>query len=150
MQHSLLKIIGKSYDIKQLILQCIYLIFIGPWISDDIAGVCSARTNVDAESEERIVDRAVGTCCAGDGGEYQERQLIKGCDVVLGIGNEEGIVAGRCLLKGCYFFVANTGEYHLIIKEPYIIRGTAVGHVCDTQTAVSGRNIGAAHIGNFR
>ena len=137
-------------NMNQLILQCKYLVHIGPWISNDIAGVRSARTNVDAVSEKWIVDRAVGTGCAGDRSKYQERQLIECSNIILGIGNEEGIVAGRCLLKGCYFFVANTGEYHLIIKEPYIVGGTAVGHVCDTQTAVSGRNIGAAHIGNFR
>lgn len=137
------------YDIDQLILQRKHLVHIGPWISNNIAGVSSSCLNVDAVGQERIVHRASWARSTGDHSEYQLRKFVESRDIDLGVCHKEGVISGRSLFKGGHFFETDACENDLIVEQTYIIGGTAVGHVRNTQTPETGWNIGAAHVGYF-
>lgn len=134
--------------IDHLILHCEDLEQIGPGISDDITGIYISRLNTDTVGEKRVVHCAARAQASGNNGKYQNRDLAEGGDVGLGAGDKERVISGRSLFEGGHLPVAHTCEDDLVIEQADVVGGSAVGHVGDTDTAVSGRNIGTAHIGD--
>src|SRR5699024_9874343 len=59
------------------------------------------------------------------------------------------MISGGGLLVAGHLLIAYSAKGDLVLEGADIVAGTGVGHVGDSETAVSGRNVGASHIGYF-